>query len=156
VLKTGGATLLPFRLRPERGIPVETDLSIFLGLCPGPILAVTGSKGKSTTATALARCLQTRHPGFRLGGNITVSPLGFLADLGPEDPVVLELSSWQLSDLREGGLLAPRISLVTSILPDHQTSTGHGQLRCDKGCSSPPRNRSSRCSTPTTPGNAIS
>jgi len=104
----------------ERGIPVETDLSIFLGLCPGPVLAVTGSKGKSTAATALARCLQTRHPGCRLGGNITVSPLGFLADLGPEDPVVLELSSWQLSDLREGGLLAPRVSLVTSILPDHQ------------------------------------
>ena len=104
----------------ERGIPVETDLSIFLGLCPGSVLAVTGSKGKSTAASALARCLQTRHPGCRLGGNITVSPLGFLEDLAPEDPVVLELSSWQLADLRGRGLLAPRVSLVTRILPDHQ------------------------------------
>jgi UDP-N-acetylmuramoylalanine--D-glutamate ligase len=104
----------------ERDIPVETDLSIFLGLCPGPVLAVTGSKGKSTSATALARCLQTRHAGCRLGGNVTVSPLGFLEDLAPEDPVVLELSSWQLSDLRDRGLLAPRVSLVTCILPDHQ------------------------------------
>jgi UDP-N-acetylmuramoylalanine--D-glutamate ligase len=104
----------------DRGIPVETDLSIFLELCPGPVLAVTGSKGKSTAATALARCLQTRHPGCRLGGNITVSPLGFLEDLQPEDPVVLELSSWQLGDLRGRGLPAPRIGLATRILPDHQ------------------------------------
>ncbi len=102
-----------------RGIPGETDLSVFLGLCPGPVLAVTGSKGKSTAATALARCLQTRHPGCRLGGNITVSPLGFLEDLQPEDPVVLELSSWQLADLRGRGLLAPRVGLATRILPDH-------------------------------------
>ncbi len=104
----------------DRGIPVETDLSVFLGLCPGPVLAVTGSKGKSTAATALARCLLTRHPGCRLGGNITVSPLDFLEDLRPEDPVVLELSSWQLADLRGRGLLAPQVGLATCILPDHQ------------------------------------
>jgi UDP-N-acetylmuramoylalanine--D-glutamate ligase len=104
----------------EKGIPVETDLSVFLGLCPGPILAVTGSKGKSTAATALAACLRIRHPGCRLGGNITVSPLGFLEDLAPEDPVVLELSSWQLADLRGRDLLAPRVCAVTRILPDHQ------------------------------------
>ena len=104
----------------EKGIPVETDLSIFLGLCPGPVLAVTGSKGKSTTATALARCLRTRHAGCRLGGNITVSPLGFLEELGPQDPVVLELSSWQLSDLKGRGLPAPQVALATRILPDHQ------------------------------------
>jgi UDP-N-acetylmuramoylalanine--D-glutamate ligase len=107
------------RLARERGIPVETDLSVFLGLCPGPVLAVTGSKGKSTAATALHRCLRTRYPGSRLGGNITVSPLGFLEELGPEDPVVLELSSWQLADLRGCNLLAPRVGLVTRILPDH-------------------------------------
>ena len=104
----------------ERGIAVETDLSVFLALCPGPVLAVTGSKGKSTTATALHRCLAARSPGARLGGNITVSPLGFLGDLRAEDPVVLELSSWQLADLRGRDLLAPDVSVVTRILPDHQ------------------------------------
>jgi UDP-N-acetylmuramoylalanine--D-glutamate ligase len=104
----------------EKGVAVETDLSVFLGLCPGPVLAVTGSKGKSTTASALAHCLRTRHPGCRLGGNITVSPLGFLEELTAEDPVVLELSSWQLADLRGRGLPAPRVGLATRILPDHQ------------------------------------
>ncbi len=104
----------------EKGVPVETDLSVFLGLCPGPVLAVTGSKGKSTTASALAHCLRTQYPGCRLGGNITVSPLGFLEELTAADPVVLELSSWQLRDLRGRGLPAPQVGLATRILPDHQ------------------------------------
>ena len=104
----------------EKGVPVETDLSVFLQLAPGPLLAVTGSKGKSTTAAAMHHCLRERFPGARLGGNITISPLTFLEELRPEDPVVLELSSWQLADLRGRGLLAPRVCVVTRILPDHQ------------------------------------
>jgi UDP-N-acetylmuramoylalanine--D-glutamate ligase len=48
-----------------------------------------------------------------------VSPLTFLEE-DSEDPVVLELSSWQLADLRGMGLLAPAIALITNILPDHQ------------------------------------
>jgi UDP-N-acetylmuramoylalanine--D-glutamate ligase len=56
-----------------------------------------------------------------LGGNITVSPLTFLDQLCAEDDVVLELSSWQLGDLRgKGALLKPRVAVLTTILPDHQ------------------------------------
>jgi UDP-N-acetylmuramoylalanine--D-glutamate ligase len=98
---------------------VETDMSVFLSLCRGPVLAVTGSKGKSSTASALHYGLLKTFPGSRLGGNITTSPLSFLADLAPGDPVVLELSSWQLGDLRGRGLLKPRIAILTTILPDH-------------------------------------
>ncbi|MDR3200153.1 MAG: UDP-N-acetylmuramoyl-L-alanine--D-glutamate ligase, partial [Spirochaetales bacterium] len=54
---------------------VETDMSVFLSLCRGPVLAVTGSKGKSSTASALHYGLQKSFPGSRLGGNITTSPL---------------------------------------------------------------------------------
>jgi UDP-N-acetylmuramoylalanine--D-glutamate ligase len=100
--------------------PIETDLSVFLQLCGNPLIAVTGSKGKSTTASATHHCLLAIHPDARLGGNITVSPLIFLDEIGPNAPVVLELSSWQLADIREGGLLAPLVSVVTVILPDHQ------------------------------------
>jgi UDP-N-acetylmuramoylalanine--D-glutamate ligase len=111
----------PFlRLARERGIPVETDLSVFLSLCPNPIVAVTGSKGKSTTSSAVHAGLLARWPGARLGGNITVSPLDFLSELGPRDPVVLELSSWQLADLRDRAVFRPRVSLITNLLPDHQ------------------------------------
>jgi UDP-N-acetylmuramoylalanine--D-glutamate ligase len=102
------------------GRRIETDLSVFLLLCSNPLIAVTGSKGKSTTASAIHRCLLSEHPGARLGGNITVSPLTFLDEIDPETPVVLELSSWQLADIRGRGLLAPLVSVVTVILPDHQ------------------------------------
>lgn len=102
-----------------KGVPVETDLSVFLSLASNPILAVTGSKGKSTTASALAFGMSAFRPGARLGGNITVSPLAFLEELLPDDPVVLELSSWQLGDLKGRGILAPAISAFTVILPDH-------------------------------------
>ena len=101
-------------------VPIESDLAIFLRACPSPILAVTGSKGKSTTASAIWSALLAKYPNTRLGGNITISPLSFLEELSPSDPVVLELSSWQLHDLKDTGLLKPRISLITCIRPDHQ------------------------------------
>jgi UDP-N-acetylmuramoylalanine--D-glutamate ligase len=103
----------------ERSVPVETDVSVFLSLARSPVIAVTGTKGKSTTASAIHHGLLRVSPGARLGGNITVSPLEFLDDLAPTDPVVLELSSWQLGDLAGRGLLAPRISVLTVLLPDH-------------------------------------
>jgi UDP-N-acetylmuramoylalanine--D-glutamate ligase len=103
----------------SHGVPVETDLSVFLTLTRNPIIAVTGSKGKSTTASAIAFGLSRAWPGARLGGNITVSPLTFLEELSPDAPVVLELSSWQLGDLRGRGLLRPAVSAFTVILPDH-------------------------------------
>jgi UDP-N-acetylmuramoylalanine--D-glutamate ligase len=110
----------PFLAAARRhGVPIETDLSVFLTLARNPVLAVTGSKGKSTTASAMAFVLSRARPGSRLGGNITVSPLAFLDELPPDAPVVLELSSWQLGDLRGRGLLRPAVSAFTVILPDH-------------------------------------
>jgi UDP-N-acetylmuramoylalanine--D-glutamate ligase len=104
---------------------VETDISLFLTSSPARLIAVTGSKGKSSVASAIHWGLtEARKRGLMpgnawLGGNITVSPLSFLDELCPEDDVVLELSSWQLGDLR-GKLFKPRIALLTTILPDHQ------------------------------------
>lgn len=99
---------------------IETDLSVFLSLTEAPIIAVTGSKGKSSTVSAIYHGLKSA--GFKtfLGGNITVSPLSFLEQTDSTTPVILELSSWQLADLRGRGLLKPKISLITSIMPDHQ------------------------------------
>jgi len=99
---------------------VETDISLFLTLCSNPILAVTGSKGKSTVVSALHHILKKDYSGARLGGNITVSPLSFLNDLKEGDPVILELSSWQLGDLKNRSLLHPEVSVLTNIMNDHQ------------------------------------
>lgn len=101
---------------------VETDLTIFLASLDNPVMAVTGSKGKSTTATALHHIIASVDPRARLGGNIAISPLTFLEQIEPGAPVILELSSWQLADLRGRGLLRPRVSTVTNLLWDHMNS----------------------------------
>jgi len=103
---------------------VESDISIFLRHNNRPIIAVTGSKGKSTVVSAMFHAIQVRYPEARLGGNITVSPLTFIDECRTESdaPVILELSSWQLADLRGKGLLKPVVSLITNIMHDHQNS----------------------------------
>ncbi|OJF76741.1 MAG: UDP-N-acetylmuramoylalanine--D-glutamate ligase [Treponema sp. CETP13] len=99
---------------------IETDLSLFLQFCPATIIAVTGSKGKSSTASAIYYGLCKAGFDAKLGGNITVSPLSFIDTCTEKTPVVLELSSWQLSDLRGRHLLKPRIAVLTTIVADHQ------------------------------------
>jgi UDP-N-acetylmuramoylalanine--D-glutamate ligase len=101
---------------------VETDISVFLQLNRRPVLAVTGSKGKSTSVSALFEIMKKAFPDPFLGGNITVSPLTFLERCGEasDSPVILELSSWQLADLRPPELLKARIALITNIMADHQ------------------------------------
>ena len=109
----------------EAAKAIETDLSLFLQFTKAPIIAVTGSKGKSSTVSAIYYGL--KEAGFKafLGGNITVSPLTFLEKTSEQTPVVLELSSWQLADLRGRGLLKPNITLITKIVPDHQNWYGN-------------------------------
>ena len=104
---------------------IESDISIFLHFTKAPVIAVTGSKGKSSTVSAIHYGLN--KAGYRafLGGNITVSPLTFLDQTSEETPVVLELSSWQLADLRGRGALKPHISIITKIVPDHQNWYGN-------------------------------
>ena len=109
---------------------IETDISLFLAACPAKILAVTGSKGKSTVSSALYHVLNEsleKKAGLTkgkvyLGGNITISPLSFLNALNENDTVALELSSWQLGDLRGKNLLKPRAAIITPIMKDHLDS----------------------------------
>lgn len=112
---------------------VETDLSLFLNLIENPVIGVSGSKGKSTTASAIHYGLLGAWPQAKLGGNITISPLSFFEDLDPKTPLVLELSSFQLGDLAtsrsyrlQGRLKAfpPHIAVMTSIFHDHQDYYG--------------------------------
>jgi len=106
---------------------IETDISLFLSESCARLFAVTGSKGKSGTASALHRILdKDRNKGRAfLGGNITVSPLTFLEELSENDDVVLELSSWQLGDVKGktapdgSALLKPKAAVITAIMPDH-------------------------------------
>jgi UDP-N-acetylmuramoylalanine--D-glutamate ligase len=111
----------------QASMRIETDLSLFLTESKARLFAVTGTKGKSGTSCALHWILsKDRKTGKSfLGGNITVSPLTFLDELTEVDDVVLELSSFQLGDIKNrlnaGGqpLLKPNAAILTSIMHDH-------------------------------------
>ena len=97
-----------------------SDISLFLEHCPARVIAVTGTRGKSTTSALIAHLLETGRPTGHvwLGGNNLVSPLTFASKVKAGDWVVLELSSWQLEEL--GRLsLSPAIAVWTNLMPDH-------------------------------------
>ena len=100
------------------GVPVETEMTLFFRACPGPILGVTGTKGKTTTALLLGAMLRERFPDTVVAGNMRVSALAALDRIGATTPVVLELSSFQLERLGAAGL-SPRYALITNLSPDH-------------------------------------
>lgn len=102
----------------EHKVPIETDVGIFFEVCPAPIIGVTGSKGKSTTATLIAKFLAKKYKDVILAGNIRTSVLKKIKNIDKESLVVLELSSWQLAGLKPH-MKSPACSVITNILPDH-------------------------------------
>jgi UDP-N-acetylmuramoylalanine--D-glutamate ligase len=106
------------KLARDLGKPVEMEFSIFLRLYSGPVLAVTGTKGKSTTATWAWEMVRHWRPDALLAGNLRVSALEALPRIAPGTPVVLELSSYQLEGLEEPRI-SPHIGAVTNLYPDH-------------------------------------
>ncbi len=101
-----------------KNIPVESDIGIFFELCPAPIIGVTGTKGKSTTATLLAHFLGKKYPQVILAGNIRSSVLSKLPEINKDSIVVLELSSWQLADAKNHKI-SPYVAILTNIFEDH-------------------------------------
>lgn len=101
-----------------RGVPVDTEIGIFVRACRGRIAGVTGSAGKSTTTALLAKCAGATGRRVHLGGNIGISLLETLPTIGEDDLVVLELSSFQLHWLRREEL-RPAVGVLTNIAPNH-------------------------------------
>ncbi len=101
------------------GVPVTTEINLFFERCPARVIGVTGSVGKTTTASMIGRALAA--DGSRpvwVGGNIGGSLLADIDRMTGGDLVVLELSSAQLYRLAPTGL-APNVSVVTNLSPNH-------------------------------------
>lgn len=107
-----------------RGITVTTSSNLYLAEARAhslPVVAVTGSKGKSTTATLLHRLLAAAGREAVLGGNIGVPPLDLLDEALRRRAVsVLELSSYQCADLEAG----PEVAVFLSLFPEHMNWHG--------------------------------
>lgn len=99
----------------KSSVPVETDVSLFFKLSKAFIIGVTGTKGKSTVASLIYHILKLKYKRVFLAGNIGVSPLELLLKLKKNDKIILELSSFELENLKQ----SPNIAVITNILPDH-------------------------------------
>lgn len=99
----------------QNNVEIETDINLFFKLCKAPIIGITGTKGKSTTATIIYEILRRKNRNVILAGNIGVSPLEFLGKINNYTKVILELSSFELDDITK----SPQIAVITAIYPDH-------------------------------------
>jgi UDP-N-acetylmuramoylalanine--D-glutamate ligase len=100
------------------GAAIEMEMTLFFRLCPGPILGITGTKGKTTTTLLAAAMLREQYPQTVVAGNLRVSALEALPRITAGTPVVLELSSWQLEGLGEAKL-SPQYACYLNLYPDH-------------------------------------
>ena len=99
----------------EAGAVVTSEMEAFFAVCPCRIIAVTGSDGKTTTTTLISEIL--KHAGYTvwLGGNIGTPLLPRAEEMSPSDIAVVELSSFQLLDMKR----SPHIAVLTNLAPNH-------------------------------------
>lgn len=105
-------------LAAKKKIPIETEASYFLKKYPYPenIIGVTGTRGKTTTASLISAVLSSAGFHTLLGGNVKdIGTLSILEKAHKDSKIVLELSSWQLNNFSK----SPHISAITNIYEDH-------------------------------------
>jgi UDP-N-acetylmuramoylalanine--D-glutamate ligase len=95
---------------------ITTVINEFMRVCPTQnVIGITGTKGKSTTSTLIAKMLEASGKHVVLGGNIGIPALELLPEVTPESWVVLEMSSYQLSDIQ----YSPHIGVCLMMAPEH-------------------------------------
>lgn len=99
----------------KKGIAVTSEMEVFFDLCPATIFAVTGSDGKTTTTTLIAKMLEAEGKKVFVGGNIGKPLLPEIEKITDKDFVVVELSSFQLISMRK----SPDVAVVTNVAPNH-------------------------------------
>ena len=117
ILRTPGMKpyLPQFNAAREKGITVTSEMELFFELCEAPIYAVTGSDGKTTTTTIVAGLLDAAGIRTFVGGNIGRALLPYIHDITPKDAAVVELSSFQLTQMTR----SPHVAIVTNVAPNH-------------------------------------
>ena len=98
-----------------KGAEVTSEMEVFFELCPCTILAITGSDGKTTTTTLVSEMLKAEGKTVWVGGNIGTPLLPRVREMKQSDYCVVELSSFQLMDMKR----SPAVALVTNLAPNH-------------------------------------
>jgi UDP-N-acetylmuramoylalanine--D-glutamate ligase len=98
------------------GIPVWGEIELAYRLCPCPVIAITGTNGKTTTTTLVGEILKNAGMPVEVVGNIGESFCGKLGELTPGHTAVAEISSFQLETVHT---FKPAISAIINVTPDH-------------------------------------
>ena len=99
----------------QRGARITSEMEVFFDVCPCPIIAVTGSDGKTTTTSVIAEMLKAAGKTVWLGGNIGTPLLDQADKMERDHAAVLELSSFQLMSMKK----APSVAVITNLSPNH-------------------------------------
>lgn len=97
------------------GVLITSQTKLFFDLCKAPIIGVTGTKGKGTTASLLYEILKIGKRKVFLAGNIGNPPLDVVDQINNDSLVVLELSSFQLMDLEK----SPHVAVILMVVREH-------------------------------------
>lgn len=99
----------------EKGAEITSEMAAFFAVCPCQIIGVTGSDGKTTTTTLIAKLLEMAGKTVWCGGNIGTPLLPLADQMKPTDVAVVELSSFQLMDMYQ----SPHVAVATNLSPNH-------------------------------------
>lgn len=99
----------------NRGAILTSEIEMLIELCPGKVIGITGSDGKTTTTSLIYEIVKKSGYNCYLGGNIGIPLFSKIGEMKPDDVVVLELSSFQLMNMKT----SPQISVVTNVTPNH-------------------------------------
>jgi len=109
-------TIPAIRRARAAGVPVLSEIELAYRLARAPIVAITGTKGKTTTTTLIGLLLDALGQPARVGGNIGLPLIALAAEAGPAEVLVAEVSSFQLEAVDE---FRPRVAVFTNLYPDH-------------------------------------
>jgi UDP-N-acetylmuramoylalanine--D-glutamate ligase len=98
------------------GQPVIGEIELASQFLPGPIVAITGSNGKTTTTTLVGEIIAASGFKTLVGGNIGTAAISLAEKATPETAIVLEVSSFQLETIRT---FRPKVAVVLNVTPDH-------------------------------------
>ncbi len=120
-------------IRPDRietSGEVTSEMELFFELCPCPIVAVTGSDGKTTTTTIISEMLKRTRRTF-VGGNIGTPLLPLTDEMTPDDICAVELSSFQLMDMKKSAHIAVFLNFAPNHLDVHKSLDEYFEAKCN-------------------------